>query len=79
MQTASIFLRMGQPAEALKHLQWVENAVPDEAQVHLMLGRAYAMLGEDKRSAALKSYTIALSLAPWVSRGICLGYAKSGC
>ncbi|KAH6894267.1 hypothetical protein B0T10DRAFT_558416 [Thelonectria olida] len=65
MQTASIFLRMGQPAEALKHLHWVEKCVPDEAQVHLMLGRAYAMLGEDKRSVALKSYTIALSLAPW--------------
>ncbi|KAI5464713.1 hypothetical protein BGZ63DRAFT_421714 [Mariannaea sp. PMI_226] len=65
MQMASIYLRLNQPWEALKHLRWVEKFVPDESRIHLMLGRAYSMLGPEKKGVALKCYTTALSLAPF--------------
>ncbi|KAH6975341.1 hypothetical protein BKA56DRAFT_675381 [Ilyonectria sp. MPI-CAGE-AT-0026] len=65
MQTASIQLRLGQPAEALQALHLVEQFVSDEPRVHFFLGEAYAISGKEKRHLALKHYTIALSLAPW--------------
>jgi anaphase-promoting complex subunit 3 len=66
MQRAGIYLYAGQPGAALEDLRAVALIAPDEPRVHLLLGQAYAMQGEDK-AAALKSYTTALSLAPWVS------------
>uniref|UniRef100_A0A0B7KJI3 Uncharacterized protein n=1 Tax=Bionectria ochroleuca TaxID=29856 RepID=A0A0B7KJI3_BIOOC len=64
MQRAGIYLYAGQPGAALEDLRAVALIAPDEPRVHLLLGQAYAMQGEDK-AAALKSYTTALSLAPW--------------
>ncbi|VUC25236.1 unnamed protein product [Clonostachys rosea] len=64
MQRAGIYLYAGQPGAALEDLRAVALIAPDEPRVHLLLGQAYAMQGGSK-AAALKSYTTALSLAPW--------------
>lgn len=67
LQTARLFLRLAQPAEALRDLQLVQQMAPDEPSVHFLLGQAYAMSGASKRGEALKAYTNALSLDPSVS------------
>ncbi|KAK5989007.1 Protein bimA [Cladobotryum mycophilum] len=65
MQAAGIHLRLRQPSEALRDLRLVEKIAADEPRVYFLLGKAYAMSGQSSRGAALKSYTTALSLAPW--------------
>lgn len=66
MQSAAMYLRLGQAAEALQDLQVVQQLAPDEARVHFLLGQAHAMSGFESRGAAIACYTTALSLSPWV-------------
>ncbi len=67
LQTARLYLRLGQPLEALRDLQLVQQMAPDEPSVHFLLGQAFSMSGPAKRGEALRSYTNALSLDPSVS------------
>ncbi|SPO04911.1 related to Protein bimA [Cephalotrichum gorgonifer] len=64
LQTARLFLRLAQPAEALRDLHLVQQMAPDEPSVHFLMGQAFAMSGPSKRGEALKAYTNALSLDP---------------
>ncbi|CAI4219996.1 unnamed protein product [Parascedosporium putredinis] len=64
LQTARLYLRLGQPQDALRDLQLVRQMAPDEPSVHFLLGQAFAMSGPTKRGEALRSYTNALSLDP---------------
>ncbi|KAI1421343.1 TPR-like protein [Xylaria sp. FL1777] len=64
LQTTSLLLRLGRPAEALWDLRLLEKSASNEPHVHFLLGRAYLMLGQENRAAALSAFTIAHSLDP---------------
>lgn len=56
---------MNCPREALAELKELVNMVPDESNVHFMLGRVYKILHD--KSNAVKCFTIAMNLDPKVS------------
>ncbi|KAI0432005.1 TPR-like protein [Xylaria sp. FL1042] len=66
LQIASLLLRLGRPTEALRDLRLLKQIASNEPHVHFLLGRAYLMLGEENRGAALSALTIAQSLDPTV-------------
>ncbi|KAF2019835.1 TPR-like protein [Aaosphaeria arxii CBS 175.79] len=59
---AEIHLKLGSPLEALKDLEYLKDCIPDDANVHFLLGRTYNMIGE--RGNAIRHYTIAMNLDP---------------
>jgi anaphase-promoting complex subunit 3 len=64
LQSATLFLRLGSPKEAMRELHVAQEIAPDEPDVHFMLGKAYMMSEGNNKAAALKCFTIALSLSP---------------
>jgi anaphase-promoting complex subunit 3 len=56
---------MRRPHDALSELDLLKNMMPDDAKVHFLLGRTYKML--NKRSSALRHFTVALNLDPKAS------------
>ncbi|KAF2453899.1 hypothetical protein BDY21DRAFT_387817 [Lineolata rhizophorae] len=59
---ARVLMTLRRGREALAELLVLKDQVPDEANVHFMLGRAYKMLKEP--AVALRHYTIAMNLDP---------------
>src|SRR4051812_5320197 len=62
MRKATIFLKLGDPLEALKDLEYLKDIAPDDPNVHFMLGKAHKMARN--KASALRHYTIALHLDP---------------
>jgi len=60
-----VLLALSRPREALAELKVLEHMVPDESNVHFMLGRVYKTLHD--KSSAVKYFTIAMNLDPKVS------------
>jgi hypothetical protein len=70
LQTGRLYLRLGQPVEAIRELTWVQmeaSGASGEPSVHFLMGQALAMAGPAHRGEALRYYTNALSLDPSVS------------
>ncbi|KAH7113296.1 hypothetical protein B0J11DRAFT_146674 [Dendryphion nanum] len=59
---AQIHLKLGAPLEALKDLEYLKDCIPDDANVHFLLGRTYNKIGD--RGSAIRHYTIAMNLDP---------------
>jgi len=67
LRKARALMVMGQLEQAQKELLIVKDLAPDRAQVHYLLGNLSKMMRDKK--AAVKHYTIALSLDPKASQG----------
>jgi predicted Zn-dependent protease len=67
MRQAALHITMGYPRKALEELECLQKLAPGQPRAYFLLGQAHGMLGPRDRSEALKNYTIALSLEPWVS------------
>lgn len=61
-------MNLQQHEAALEELKQLKDLVPDDANVHYMLGKVYKKL--HNRSDALRHYTIAMNLDPkvWTPR-----------
>ena len=59
---AQIHLKLGAPHDALKDLEYLKDAAPDDANIHFLLGRTYKKLRD--RTNAIRHFTIALNLDP---------------
>jgi anaphase-promoting complex subunit 3 len=59
---AQIHLKLGNPLDALKDLEYLKDAAPDDANIHFLLGRTYKKLRD--RTNAIRHFTIALNLDP---------------
>ncbi|KAF2791592.1 TPR-like protein [Melanomma pulvis-pyrius CBS 109.77] len=59
---AQIHLKLGAPMDALKDLEYLKDAAPDDANIHFLLGRTYKKLRD--RTNAIRHFTIALNLDP---------------
>ena len=59
---AQIHLKMGTPKEALLDLEYLKDYIPDDANVHYLLGRTYNKMGDRLRS--IRHFTIAMNLDP---------------
>jgi anaphase-promoting complex subunit 3 len=62
---ARVLLVLHRPKEAFYELDALKNMMPDDADVHFLLGRVYKALNDT--SSALKHFTIAMNLDPKVS------------
>lgn len=62
---ARILLNLQRYEEALDEFNILKDMVPDESNVHFMLGRVHKQL--KNKSEAVKHFTIALNLDPKVS------------
>lgn len=58
----SILLKIDSPADALDELLWLKDAVPEDPQVHFLLGKIYKRMR--MRGEAVRHLTIALNLDP---------------
>ncbi|KAF2113944.1 hypothetical protein BDV96DRAFT_547944 [Lophiotrema nucula] len=65
---AQIHLKLGAPLEALKDLEYLKDAAPDDPNVHFLLGRTYKKLS--RKTEAIRHFTIALNLDPKASQYI---------
>lgn len=65
-------MNLQQHEAALEELKQLKDLVPDDANVHYMLGKVYKKL--HNRADALRHYTIAMNLDPkvWTSVPSCL-------
>ncbi|KAF2715479.1 TPR-like protein [Pleomassaria siparia CBS 279.74] len=59
---AQIHLKLGAPQDALKDLEYLKDAAPDDANIHFLLGKTYKRLRD--RTMAIRHFTIALNLDP---------------
>jgi anaphase-promoting complex subunit 3 len=62
---ARVLLILHRPKEAFFELDALKNMMPDDADVHFLLGRVYKALSDT--SSALKHFTIAMNLDPKVN------------
>ena len=61
---ARVLMTLQEPERALVELRVLKDAVPDEPNVHFLLGRAYKQLRQ--KGSAIKHFTMALNLDPKV-------------
>jgi anaphase-promoting complex subunit 3 len=59
---AQAHIKLGAHAEALKDLEWLKDANPEDANVHFLLAKAYKKVRD--RPSAIRHFTIALNLDP---------------
>ena len=59
---AQTLLKLGDTAASLKDLLLLKDRVPDDANIHFLLGRCYKRIGE--RANAVRCLTIAMNLDP---------------
>lgn len=59
---AAIYLKIGEPEEALNDLLYLKDVASDDANIHFALGRTYKRLGH--RTNAIRHFTIAMNLDP---------------
>ena len=57
-------MSLDRPKDALSELLILKTVVPDEANVHFLLGRLYKM--QRMKGEAVRSFTMALNLDPKV-------------
>lgn len=62
---ARLLVQMKEYEMALQELETLKNMVPDEPNVHFLLGRIHKRLGD--KSSALRHYTMAMNLDPKVN------------
>ncbi len=61
---ARVLMTLQEPERALMELRVLKDIVPEEANVHFLLGRAYKQLRQ--KGSAIKHFTMALNLDPKV-------------
>ena len=61
---ARVLVTLGEPQKALEDLKMLKDIVPDEANVHFLLGRVYKILRQ--KGSAIRHFTTALNLDPKV-------------
>jgi anaphase-promoting complex subunit 3 len=74
---ARCLMGLDRPREALSELLILKTVVPDEANVHFLLGRLYKMLR--MKGEAVRSFTMALNLDPKVSLCMMKIFNLRGC
>lgn len=62
---AKVLMTLQEPERALVELRVLKDIVPDEANVHFLLGRAYKQLRQ--KASAIRHFTMAMNLDPKVS------------
>ncbi len=62
---ARVLMTLQEPERALMELRVLKDIVPEEANVHFLLGRAYKQLRQ--KGSAIKHFTMALNLDPKVT------------
>lgn len=65
---AKVLMTLQEPERALVELRVLKDIVPDEANVHFLLGRAYKQLRQ--KASAIRHFTMAMNLDPKASRYI---------